>query len=118
MFEFSDAVLTISVRRSKLSFGGKSHMDEGLVLAAEGYVVVGLDGRYLSRSMKWVRHADRTLGGVHLFGERRAWVHTSQTLKAGGEWSSNAKVALPAAFDPHANFTVITGGPIPIEEVS
>jgi len=86
--------------------------------AGAGYVVMSTDGkRFLSRSLKWVRHRDRRIRGVTIHGSKRAWVHPTKFVQAGGDWFAGAGEALPALWDSVTNFTVVTGQAIPIGDV-
>ncbi|GEM_PF-4700308 len=72
--------------------------------SVSGYIIVGKDGRFLSRSFRWVEHRNRDVPG-----NRRAWVHSAKTVCDGGGWESEAFVVLPACFDPELNYTAIAG---------
>jgi hypothetical protein len=61
-------------------------------VSAAGYVVqsFGVD-RFLSRTMRFVRHRDRKLAR----GIQRAWAHNESVLLAGGGWIVNAYKIYP-----------------------
>ena len=79
---------------------------------AAGFVVVGKDGRFLSRKDRWVRHQNR--GSCP--GIRRAWVHPADHLLAGGSWAEDADLVVPAAYDPETLFTVVAGNSVPFRQ--
>lgn len=80
-----------------------------------GYIVVSKEGKFLSRSLRWVRHRNRDVPGK-LHGTRRAWVHTVQTIRQEGEWRTEVAVLFPACFDPVLDCTAIAGGMISYSE--
>jgi hypothetical protein len=63
------------------------------------------DGRFLSRSGRWVRHSDREFPGT-----RRAWVHQTQSLLEGcTDLQDGNHILIPACFDPIIGYTAIAG---------
>lgn len=83
-----------------------------------GFVVKAYNGRYLSRSLQWVRHKDDKLVGVgqKMPGNRRAFVHPVSAICAGGFWDNRVLEITPACYDPKLEFTAITGQPMSYEE--
>lgn len=76
---------------------------------AAGHVVISGSGKFLSRSMRWVKHRNRRRG---LPGNRRAWVHPTAVVLAGGNWAAEAYELLPARYDQAGDYTTILGEPI------
>lgn len=74
-----------------------------------GFIVVATNGRFLSRSLRWVRHRVRDESGKDVHGTRRAWVHPLEIVRNGGKWKDEAFAVMPACFDPELGFTAIAG---------
>ena len=76
-----------------------------MAVAAGSYVVRSRDGRYLSRTGRWVKHRNK---GV-VPGIRRAWAHPIEFILEGGDWEREVDAVVPAEYDALVQFTAITG---------
>ena len=73
--------------------------------APRGFVIQAADGKFLSRTRRWVNH----------FGPHEAWVFSEDELdklkvQASGDNAAFANI-WPAFYSDRANYTVVTGSP-------
>jgi len=79
---------------------------------AAGYVVQSTPHRFLSRTMRFVRHQDRS----NRKGMERAWVHRKERLLEGGPWTSEATMVYPAQYNGVTTYAEITGEGVTFKE--
>ena len=77
----------------------------------KGVIVLDRGGRFLSRSMRWVRHPDRL---THT-GAKRAYVHAPKVIRNGGPWADDARMVCEARYNPSTTYTEPFGSPMPFE---
>jgi len=83
-----------------------------MATGAAGYVVQAKGSLFLSRTHRYVRHQDRS----STKGAQRAWVHSEEAVRAGGDWAEEAVQVHPALYDKLLDRTVVTGPPIPFKK--